>query len=98
MASLVLLPRKDVLRVWEREIPKPDFAVHHAAKVGLCSVLSCDTLAVFPSSFRSVFLFGCAVQAVRLLPKVNFTGMPPKHPVLMNLLKRTKVWSMCQQF
>lgn len=51
---------KDVLRVWEREIPKPDFAVHHAAK------------------------------AVRLLPKVNFTGMPPKHPVLMNLLKRTK--------
>lgn len=30
------------------------------------------------------------VQAVRLLPKVNFTGMPVKHPVLWNLLKRTK--------
>jgi len=51
---------RDVFRVWEREIPKPDFAIHHAAK------------------------------AVRLLPKVNFTGMPVKHPVLWNLLKRTK--------
>eukprot|EP00435_Cladocopium_sp_Y103_P012855 s946_g3.t1 len=51
----------DVFRVWEREIPKPDFAIHHAAK------------------------------AVRLLPKVNFTGMPTKHPVLWNLLRRTKV-------
>ena len=23
-----------MFRVWEREIPKPDFAIHHAAKVG----------------------------------------------------------------
>ncbi|CAE7384649.1 unnamed protein product, partial [Symbiodinium natans] len=55
---------QDVFRVWEREIPKPDFAIHHAAK------------------------------AVRLLPKVNFRGLPTEeegsHPVLQHLLRRTQ--------
>ncbi|CAE7915946.1 unnamed protein product, partial [Symbiodinium sp. KB8] len=55
---------QDVFRVWECEIPKPDFAIHHAAK------------------------------AVRLLPKVNFRGLPSEeeggHPVLQSLLRRTQ--------
>lgn len=44
---------------------------------------------------KADFAIQHAAKALRLLPKVNFTGMPRRHPVLLKLLNRTKAAVGC---